>query len=405
MNWTAARTARIRIAPNVLNMAMRAPAMTANAASLDLLSRGRIEPGPGAGVFWDAITTMGMPRRAQRQAIDALSEAIDIIHATWGNGDAQGRDAWLPRRYHHLDGMLPGPPAAHPMPIWLGAHKPRMLRLTGQKADAWTAALGRIQDRDQRQAASALIDQPISVRNDMDHRSKQMSKMTKSDLGSVAAADGQAGPHGKRERLIAAAAQMIYRHGVEKTTLADIAAAAEVPLGNVYYYFKTKNDLVQAVVKTHLAEASTTLTAVEAAREAPRERLKALFSALAGQSEMIPWYGCPHGSLCQELAKRADGLGPAADLMIITVDWAARQFDAIGRRDAYDLAVQVIARYQGTALLTSTLHDPDLMTRETLRVAQWIDTLLPSECATSDLNTNRIPAMCGASQFRVERHG
>lgn len=62
--------------------------------------------------------------------------------------------------------------------------------------------------------------------------------------------------------------------------------------------------------------------------------------------------------------------------MIISVDWAARQFEAIGRRDARDLAVQVIARYQRTALLTSTLHDPDLMTREALRLGQWIDTLL-----------------------------
>jgi TetR/AcrR family transcriptional regulator, transcriptional repressor for nem operon len=208
--------------------------------------------------------------------------------------------------------------------------------------------------------------------------------MTNSDLGSVAVLAGasdHAGPRGKRERLIAAASQMIYRQGVEKTTLADIAAAAEVPLGNVYYYFKTKNDLVQAVVETHLGEASALLTAIEAAHEAPRERLKALFGALAVQRELIARYGCPHGSLCLELGKRADGPGLAAELMIVSVDWAARQFQAIGRRDARDLAVQVIASYQGTALLTSTLRDPDLMTREALRVAQWIDTLLSKDCA------------------------
>ena len=214
--------------------------------------------------------------------------------------------------------------------------------------------------------------------------------MTNSDLGSATALGGASdhvAPRGKRERLIAAATQMIYRQGVEKTTLADIAAAAEVPLGNVYYYFKTKNDLVQAVVETHLAEASAVLTAVEAAHEAPRERLKALFSALAGQGELIARYGCPHGSLCQELAKRADGLGLAAELMTTSIDWAERQFQATGRHDARDLAVQVIARYQGTALLTSTLHDPDLMAREALRVAQWIDTLLSSDRARSGPHT------------------
>jgi AcrR family transcriptional regulator len=166
---------------------------------------------------------------------------------------------------------------------------------------------------------------------------------------------------------------------VEKTTLADIAAAAEVPLGNVYYYFKTKNDLLRAVVETHLDEASALLTAIEAAHDAPRERLKALFGALAGQGELIARYGCPHGSLCLELDKRADGPGLAAELMTVPIDWAARQFQAIGRPDARDLAVQVIASYQGTALLTSTLRDPDLMTREALRVAQWIDTLLSSD--------------------------
>ena len=203
--------------------------------------------------------------------------------------------------------------------------------------------------------------------------------MTNSYLDGVTAlagASGQGRPRGKRERLVAAATQTIYQQGVEKTTLADIAAAAEVPLGNVYYYFKTKNDLIQAVVETHLAEASAVLTAVEAAHEAPRERLKALFGALAGQAEMIARYGCTQGSLCQELAKRADGPGPAAELITISVDWAARQFEAMGRDDARDLAVQVIARYQGTALLTSALGDPDLMAREALRVAQWLDTLL-----------------------------
>ena len=109
---------------------------------------------------------MGMPRRAQRQAIDALSEAIDIIRAACGTGEAQGRGAWLPGRYHHLGGMRPGPLTAHPVPIWVGACKPRMLRLTGQKADAWTAALGRIQDRHQWQAASAVIDQSADLRKE-----------------------------------------------------------------------------------------------------------------------------------------------------------------------------------------------------------------------------------------------
>ena len=84
-----------------------------------------------------------------------------------------------------------------------------------------------------------------------------LSKMTNSDLGGAAGA--RARPLGKRERLIAAACQRVYEQGVEKTTLADIAQAAGVPLGNVYYYFKTKDDIVRAVVETHLDEATAML--------------------------------------------------------------------------------------------------------------------------------------------------
>lgn len=180
---------------------------------------------------------------------------------------------------------------------------------------------------------------------------------------------------GKRERLIAAAGQTVYQQGIEKTTLADIAAAAEIPVGNVYYYFKTKNDIVKAVVEARLREADAVLAAIEAGYDDPRDRLKALFAALSGQTDLIARYGCPHGSLCQELGKHADGPGLAAELMRAPIEWVRRQFAAMGRPDASDLAVHLLASYQGAALLTSTLRDPDIMTREAARAAEWIDGL------------------------------
>ena len=190
-----------------------------------------------------------------------------------------------------------------------------------------------------------------------------------------AAAGGQASGQGKRQRLVDAACQVFYANGVERTTLADVAAAAGIPLGNVYYYFKTKNDLVRAVVEARLGEARTLLAWVEAAHDSPRDRLKALFEAFAGQSAEIARYGCPQGSLCSELDKLPDGPGLAGELMRVPVDWAERQFRALGRPDARDLAIEVIARYQGSALLSNTLRDPDLLTRESARVAAWLDTL------------------------------
>ena len=198
--------------------------------------------------------------------------------------------------------------------------------------------------------------------------------MTNSKTTGAPGADEKA-RGGKRERLVAAACQTVYQQGIEKTTLADIAAAADVPVGNVYYYFKTKNDIIEAVVESHAREADALLAAIEADHDNACGRLKAIFAALAGQVDVIARYGCPHGSLCLELDKRADGPGLAAELMRAPIAWMRRQFAAMGCQDASDLAVHLLARYQGAALLSSTLRDPDLMTREAARAAEWIDAL------------------------------
>jgi TetR/AcrR family transcriptional regulator, transcriptional repressor for nem operon len=183
---------------------------------------------------------------------------------------------------------------------------------------------------------------------------------------------------GKRDRLIAAACELLYRQGVETTTLADIAGLAEVPLGNVYYYFKTKDDIIDAVVESHLQLVRATLAAIEASHRTPKGRLKALVKFLAGERELIAEYGCPQGSLCSELNKRGSGADrPAADLIRVPLTWVEEQFRLMGRRDADELAVALLATYQGTALLSNTLGDPTLMLRESRRLGRWIDSLAP----------------------------
>ena len=196
------------------------------------------------------------------------------------------------------------------------------------------------------------------------------------DLEAGSANLGAAAARGKRDRLIAAATELLYRQGVEMTTLADIALSAEVPLGNVYYYFKTKDEIIDAVVQAHLHTIRSTLAAIEADHRTPKGRLKALVKVLAGQRDLIAEYGCPQGSLCSELNKRGSGCGHCApDLIRIPLAWVQDQFRLMGRRDAYDLAVTLIAAYQGTALLSNTLDDPTLMTRESRRLSRWIDAL------------------------------
>ena len=108
----------------------------------------------------------------------------------------------------------------------------------------------------------------------------------------------------------------------------------------------------------------------------PRAGLKALVGELADQGEVIAHYGCPHGSLCSELDKRPGSPDFAlAELMLVPIQWAEEQFRALGRRDAHDLAVSLLATYQGSALLTNTLRDPNILAREARRLSRWIDTL------------------------------
>ncbi|GII05850.1 TetR/AcrR family transcriptional regulator [Planobispora takensis] len=180
---------------------------------------------------------------------------------------------------------------------------------------------------------------------------------------------------GKRERLAAAAVRILHEQGVEKTTLADIAKAAEVPVGNVYYYFKTKDQLIEAAIEAHRRDLGE-MTASLARLPTPRERLKALLNGWVEQRELAARFGCPTGTLASELDKRDDGLDRAiADVMRTLLDWAELQFREMGREDSRELAAALIAAYQGISLLTNTFRDPELMAVEGRRLERWIDSL------------------------------
>jgi AcrR family transcriptional regulator len=188
--------------------------------------------------------------------------------------------------------------------------------------------------------------------------------------------EAAAKPPGKRQRLIAAASQLLHQQGTEKTTLADIAQAADVPVGNVYYYYKTKDDIITAVIEAHVQQSKAALASIESSHRSAKSRLKALVGELAGQGELIALYGCPYGSLCSELDKRSGRPDFAqVDLMRVPIEWAEEQFRVLGQRDAHDLAVSLMASYEGSALLTNTFRDPDILAREARRLNRWIDTL------------------------------
>lgn len=141
LSFVAARTERIRLSANVLNLPLRPPAVLARAAaSLDILSSGRHEVALGAGGFWEAIEAMGAPRRSPGEAVQALDEAIDVIRGIW---DTDGTGPLvIDGEHYRVRGAKRGPAAAHSIEIWLGAVKPRMLAMVGRKADGWLPSLG-----------------------------------------------------------------------------------------------------------------------------------------------------------------------------------------------------------------------------------------------------------------------
>lgn len=157
LTWVAGQTERIEIAPNVLNVPLRPPAVLARAAaSLDLLSNGRLNLALGAGAFWDAIEAMGSQRLTPGESVEALSEAMDIIRGILDGG--VNTPLRFYGEYYEVDRMQRGPIPAHYIPIWIGALKPRMLRLIGQKADGWLPSLGYIKP-DKIAASNRIIDE------------------------------------------------------------------------------------------------------------------------------------------------------------------------------------------------------------------------------------------------------
>ena len=130
----AAATDDLRVFPDVANLPLRPPAVLAKAAAtLDVLSGGRVELGLGAGAFWDAIEAYGGPRRSRGEALEALGEAIVVIRKIW-SGE---RNLRYEGRHYRLAGAQSGPVPAHPIGIWLGVYGPRALELTARVADGW----------------------------------------------------------------------------------------------------------------------------------------------------------------------------------------------------------------------------------------------------------------------------
>jgi AcrR family transcriptional regulator len=181
----------------------------------------------------------------------------------------------------------------------------------------------------------------------------------------------------KRDRLIEAASTMFYHQGVVNTTLADIAQHADIPLGNIYYHFRTKEALVAAVIDRHVQGLQSLFVAWDRLSD-PRSRLLALLAVYREEKSMLARYGCPHGSLCQELDKGDEALATTATQLFQTyVEWVRGQLRQLGKDEpeVSDLAFDFIASLQGGFLLSNCFRAPDLLERKLQRMEAWVRSL------------------------------
>lgn len=180
----------------------------------------------------------------------------------------------------------------------------------------------------------------------------------------------------KRSRLASAAVDLAYQNGFAATSLADIAREAEVPLGNVYYYFKTKDEIGEAIVEQRLADLAARRRGWDEA-ESPKDRLCACVQDVCGNRDFLAKRGCAIGTFCSELHKGGGSVAArATEIFAQHLAWIESQFEALGKgKDSNGLAVHLLSALQGVSVLAHSFHDPGLVVTETKRLKSWIRSL------------------------------
>jgi AcrR family transcriptional regulator len=177
-----------------------------------------------------------------------------------------------------------------------------------------------------------------------------------------------------REQIVEAADDLFCRQGFEHTSFQDIADAVQISRGNFYYYFKTKDEILDAVISARIARTQAMLGRWEIEGDTPSARIKSFINILVGNRTKIKQYGCPAGTLCTELAKLAHPAQTDANrLFTIFRAWLSRQFQLLGREaDADRLAMHLLARSQGVATLANAFHDEKFIRQEVAEMCAWL---------------------------------
>ncbi len=178
-----------------------------------------------------------------------------------------------------------------------------------------------------------------------------------------------------RQCIVESADQLFYEQGFEHTSFSQIAVAVGISRGNFYYHFKTKDEILNAVIEQRLASTSMMLDDWEARSNTPADRIRSFINILVVNRARIKRYGCPVGTLCGELVKLNHAArGEANKLFTLFRTWLRQQFEQLGRtEDADELAMHLLAQSQGIATLASAFHDEKFLRQEAKRLNRWLD--------------------------------
>jgi AcrR family transcriptional regulator len=193
------------------------------------------------------------------------------------------------------------------------------------------------------------------------------------------------GAQATRGEIVAAADRLFYEQGFEHTSFASIAGAVGISRGNFYYHFRTKDEMLDAVIALRLARTQGMLAGWEGAAPDPAGRIRGFIHMLVANGAAIAMHGCPVGSLCTELAKLSHPAhGSAGALFTLFGDWLARQFRSLGfpPMEARAHARHALVRSQGIAVLAQALGDERCIHDEVRGFDRWLDDLVANRHST-----------------------
>ncbi len=189
-----------------------------------------------------------------------------------------------------------------------------------------------------------------------------------------------------RDQIVEAADRLFYERGYEATSFSDIAKAVGLSRGNFYYHFRTKDEILDAVIARRMRDTQSVIAGWQEDCGGPIERILAYFRIVVRNRESIMVHGCPVGTLTGELAKSDHpALGDATAIFALFRSWLACQFTALGHeRDANAFAMHVLMRSQGIATITAAFRDEAFIRREATMFEDWLAELTDTSLTDGD---------------------